>query len=515
MGLVTIEEAQTLIAFFHENLAHTRWGLDPNVHDFEFLRRQSAFLLTSMLAASALFIPSSEALARRLQVHRDWLAEQVISRRLRSVEIILAFMVNIPWMHPGQHAADDDTGLYISYALSIALDLSLNKIITPSLFLSPELARRISIADCIDATKALAMDGFEDVPVDSAWGRRLLCRRERAWIALFVLERGVCLARGRSYAVPLTQLVRFCDSWLTHEMSCPSDGAMLSMTILRRDLDDLFEAVRTQCDNYRVIDIGSQVAQQIESTIDHFYNKWRANWTRMIGDGQENSLPAYVEILVTHTRLSTYGGVINHPTAPIEVKRLFRASALSSALNVMRAAIQGESKLSSMPNNTVIMICFAACVAVQSSSAPPGAISQLAPSIFNLVDETAAVLERIGNVTPHRNGSSSIYGQHLKDLLQQASNRTQAGMTSMEPVVAHEFSNVDPSIFGQAPMKHQQYTMPSDWMGPIHFSSMSNDQVLESVLNAAPDFNAMLTDDTATNPDYTWMNFMNPPDFRL
>jgi hypothetical protein len=72
----------------------------------------------------------------------------------------------------------------------------------------------------------------------------------------------------------------------------------------------------------------------------------------MAKSGAESSIPPYVEILVTHGRLSIYSSVINHPTAPMEVKRFFRAAALSSALNVMRASVQGEGRLKSMPNNT-------------------------------------------------------------------------------------------------------------------------------------------------------------------
>jgi hypothetical protein len=36
----------------------------------------------------------------------------------------------------------------------------------------------------------LQTDGFADIDPASDWGRRLLRRRERTWIALFVLERG-------------------------------------------------------------------------------------------------------------------------------------------------------------------------------------------------------------------------------------------------------------------------------------------------------------------------------------
>lgn len=99
-------------------------------------------------------------------------------------------MVNVPWMPPGNYLGDDDTCSYIAMALTIALDLSLNKIVTPSSFLDGGILKRLARADCIDAKRVLHMDGFVDVDSDSEWGRRLIRRRERAWIALFVVERG-------------------------------------------------------------------------------------------------------------------------------------------------------------------------------------------------------------------------------------------------------------------------------------------------------------------------------------
>ena len=128
------------------------------------------------------------------------------------------------------------------------------------------------------------------------------------------------------------------------------------MAVLRRDLDDLFAEVRTRCDNYRLVEVGSKVAQEIDGSVESFFDSWSRAWPSVIADPESKSLPPYVEILVTHTRLSTYSMLLNHPSAPPEVKRSFRKSALSSALNVMRAAIQGESRLKSMPNNTVTML---------------------------------------------------------------------------------------------------------------------------------------------------------------
>ncbi|KAJ5385372.1 hypothetical protein N7517_003283 [Penicillium concentricum] len=426
-----------------------------------------------------------------------------------SVEIVLAFMVNVPWMSPGDRLGDDDTCSYIAMALTVALDLSLNKIVSPSSSFDQELMNRLARAECIDAKRALHMDGFDDIDPSSEWGLRLLRRRERAWIALYVVERGVCLARGRSYTVPPTTLIENCDRWHMSNTADPRDGPMNSMAVLRRDLDGLFQKVKSSCDSYHIVDTGSEAAQLIKNTIQTFYEQWYATWALSIGEGDTRSLPPYVEILVTHTQLSTYGGVINHPTAPIEVKRFFRAAGLSSALNVLRAAIQGESRLKSMPNNTVIMISFAACSALSLSVTPGDSRSSLAPSVRNLIEETAGVLERIGATPSHRGGGSVLYGRFLRELIRRApalplqSRGNPAKVDPPEPVFPSAYLD-----HGALPA-----TLPPEdlWSEPLQFSAMSDNQIVDAVNRAGTAFGASIPDvplDDMLNWD--WLDFANP-----
>jgi len=82
---------------YHKMTEILGWGLDPLVHTTHFVRSRSAFLFTTLLAMTAIFLPETGALAKRLLLHRRFLAEQVIVRKFKSVEIILAFMVSIPW----------------------------------------------------------------------------------------------------------------------------------------------------------------------------------------------------------------------------------------------------------------------------------------------------------------------------------------------------------------------------------------------------------------------------------
>ncbi|GFN15183.1 uncharacterized protein AtWU_04984 [Aspergillus tubingensis] len=517
IGLVTPSEAESLFSFFYQNLAHTRWGLDPLVHTVSFVRTQSAFLFTSIMAAAALFLPSATALSKRLSRHCKTLAQNVIVRRHRSVEIVLAFMVNVPWMEPGSCLGDDDTCSYIAMALAVALDLSLNKIVLPSSSFEPSLLRRLAKAETIDAKRALYMDRFDGVEPTSAWGRRLLRRRERTWIALFVLERGVCLARGRSYTVPSTALINHCDKWHVSDFADSRDGPMNSMAVLRRNLDGLFLRVKANCDSHQVTDAGSEVAQSIKNMIESFYDQWYEIWAPEIGEGHSRSLPPYVEILVTHTRLSTYGGVINHPTAPLEVKRFFRAAGLSSALNVLRAAIQGEARLKSMPNNTVIMISFAACSALSLSVMPEDSRSSLAPSVHNLIEETAGVLERIGATTRHRNGASVLYGRFLRALVRRApvSAGSQNGPRGLVETGALQ---PPPDLDGYCPVASgtQPSSIPSSfiWPEPLRFSAMSDDQIIDAVNRAGTAFGTTVPDvpldDLMT---WDWFDVGNAADF--
>ncbi|RAL15311.1 uncharacterized protein BO97DRAFT_384299 [Aspergillus homomorphus CBS 101889] len=483
LGLVTIDEAESLFSYFYRNLAQSRWGLDSIVHNVSFVRSQSAFLFTSIIAAAALFLPTAAALSKRLSRHRASLAHNVITQRHKSVEIVLAFMVNVPWMDAGNCLGDDDTCIYMAAALTAALDLSLDKVVLPSTSFDASLFRRLAKAECIDAKRALQMDGFGDVDPDSVWGRRLLRRRERAWVALFVLERGVCLARGRSYTVPITALIENCDKWHFSDIADSHDGPMNSIAVLRRDLDGLFKQVKSHCNRYRVMDTGSGAAQLIKKLIEDFYHQWHETWAPAIVEDQ--SFPPYVEILLIHTRLSTLSHVINHPTAPLEVKRFFRAAGLSSALNVLRAAIQGESRLKSMPNNTVIMISFAACSALSLSAMPADSRSSLAPSVRKLIEEAAAVLERIGATPSHRNGASLVYGRFLRELVRRFPLSLQHEDSIETRPLTHSGRLQPPMTMDpyESVIRTQESScfIPVSWSEPIRFSAMSDNQIIDTV----------------------------------
>lgn len=211
---------------------------------------------------------------------------------------------------------------------------------------------------------------------------------------------------------------------------------------------------------------------------------------------------------MTHTQLSIYGGVINHPTAPLEVRRFFHTAGLTSALNVMRAAIQGESQLLSMPNNTSIMISFAACFALTLSAYATGDTG-LAPSVRNVIDETAGVLERIGTVTTHRNGLSVLYGKYLRQIVKRAANED--GMVGVAQPEMNMTVPTEPIHDGQISTQTEYLDQQTLWPETFHFSAMSDDQIVQALNQPGNDFDPSfggLSWDDMTNFDWLyWPEF--------
>ncbi|KAI0804282.1 hypothetical protein GGR55DRAFT_691136 [Xylaria sp. FL0064] len=516
LGLLTLTEAETLFTYFYENLAHTRWGIDPILHTVDFVQRRSAFLFTSIAAASALFSPSTESLHKRLSRHRQKLADIVMTKRYKSVEIVLAFMVNIPWIPAGEHWADDETSTYMSMALSIAVDLYLNKIILPSSPEAPFSRDNIPSSDQISSRRALNVDGFTDIDPESEMGRRLLRRRERTWLSLFVLERGVCLARGRSYMLPMSQLIENCDQWHLCELADRWDGSIVSVTVLRRDLAKLITTLRGICDSYVKGVSETTVVDDLKNEITVFFDRWYQTWPLQLGAREQFSLPPYVEILASHTRLSMYSSIINHSTAPVGARHFFRAAGLSSALNVLRVAVQGEGQLRSMPNNTAIMISFAACFALRVSTVADGRGSSLAPSIRALIAETIDVLDRIGSTPVQRKGLSCLFARQLRQILKLASRSAETarlplaehnGIVDAGPVYANPTTNAAHLAPSQVATHLQMSAgdMPSDY---LLFSTMSNDQLNEAINNTDVGLDALWEDFQFQQPsELDWMDW--------
>jgi len=132
------------------------------------------------------------------------------------------------------------------------------------------------------------------------------------------------------------------------------------------------------------------------------------------------------------------------------------------------------------------MISFAACVALELSTMVDGNRADLAPSVQNLITETADVLERIGSNPPHRNGASALFAKQLRHIVQRSSSRKADGTTG-------EWMSAQTNSAPFAQGVHQQQPTQSHATGqsntsatptasdPMVFSGMSNDEIIQAI----------------------------------
>lgn len=167
-----------------------------------------------------------------------------------------------------------------------------------------------------------------------------------------------------------------------------------------------------------------------------------------------------------------------------------------------------------MPNNTVIMISFAACSALSLSVMPTDSNSSLAPSVRTLIEEVAGVLERIGTTPSHRNGASVLYGRFLRQLVRRipASLDLQVQGDSRGASHPETLPSTTLDEFGAISTTTQEEFAPSLlWSEPMQFSAMSDDQIIDAVNRAGTAFGASVPDVPLDDMmSWDWLDIGNP-----
>jgi hypothetical protein len=155
----------------------------------------------------------------------------------------------------------------------------------------------------------------------------------------------------------------------------------------------------------------------------------------------------------------------------------------------MRAAVRGEDELKSMPNNTAIMISFAACFALGLSITGDESRAGFAPSVIVLVNQTADALERIGSTPSHRKGASSLFAKQLRKILALA----RKDMPRFSQNVLPENAQLNPQFFsgiqasGSSSNFHVVHLDKSRALpisDSMNFLGMTNDEIFDAVNNS-------------------------------
>lgn len=150
------------------------------------------------------------------------------------------------------------------------------------------------------------------------------------------------------------------------------------------------------------------------------------------------------------------------------------------------------------------MISFAACFALTISAYATGG-SALASSVRNLINEAATVLERVGNVTRHRNGLSVMYGKYLKQIVKRAATGEAEAIAATMTRSVKAATPMESSSLGQNTSFLDQQDI---WAEMLQFSAMSDDQIVQALNQPGTDFDPSfggLSWDDMTN--FEWLHW--------
>lgn len=173
-------------------------------------------------------------------------------------------------------------------------------------------------------------------------------------------------------------------------------------------------------------------------------------------------------------------------------------------MNVMRAAVQGEGRLKSMPNNTVIMVSFAATFALALGTTSLGNRAMLAPNAKSLIEETTQVLERIGSSPRHRHGLSVLFARHIRRILQSSLLPPEDNPGMFPPGAREQAHQQDRN----AEYKSSQTATVTAANAPpeSYVFDMTDDQILEAINNASASQDLFQLDETMFLDWLDWPN---------
>lgn len=166
-----------------------------------------------------------------------------------------------------------------------------------------------------------------------------------------------------------------------------------------------------------------------------------------------------------------------------------------------------------MPNNTAIMVAFAACFTLRLHSLGAGFSASLAPSVRQLIEETAGALERIGTTPRHREGVSAILGRYLRAML----GRNISAMSAQKHQHRQSVPESTLAVSNDA-ITGTQFPTVATWAGeaavahqPLLFSTMSDveiDQAIQNDQHALQPFDFNLPMAYSNNSDW-WMDWLD------
>ncbi|SPO42834.1 uncharacterized protein PSANT_00518 [Moesziomyces antarcticus] len=297
-GIVTMDEARRLFQLFMDTVHEQFCILDPVIHNVATIKESSNFLF-SVILAIATSIDRSPRSIRQFELLRklvDSLVVEVLSRNVKSVEVVKGLIVWPMWAHLTPLMAEDRAWLLIGTAARMAKEL--------------DLAMR------------------DDVPQEDELARRHARDRSRTWALAAIMERSFSSFSGQRPNTTLDVDWGTLNDWLKSPISLDGDIQVVAFLHLRR----IEEIMRTRIFSQSYYEVGSIESIRVSANV--LLEAWSEAWCEHPALDKHPLTSTIMRIIGLHVRV-----LIN--THAIRESDRRRAICESSNMRILR--ICGES----------------------------------------------------------------------------------------------------------------------------------------------------------------------------
>ncbi|KAJ1030298.1 hypothetical protein NDA16_001208 [Ustilago loliicola] len=313
-GIVTMDEVHRLFKIFMDSIHEQFCILDPIIHNVATIKESSNFLFSVILAIAASVDRSPRAIQQFQQLRTlvDSLVVEVLSRNVKSVEVVKGLIVWPMWAHLTPLMAEDRAWLLIGTAARMAKEL--------------DLAMR------------------DDTPQEDEMARRYARDRSRTWAMAAIMERSFSSFSGQRPNTTLDVDWGTLNDWLKSPISIDGDIQIVAFLHLRR----IEEIMRTRIFSQSYYEVGSIESIRVSANV--LFEAWSEAWCEH---------PALEKHRLTSTTMRIIGLHIQVLINTHAIRECDRRRAICEASNMRILRICGDSVKAAREN--VVMLLTNAC----------------------------------------------------------------------------------------------------------------------------------------------------------
>ncbi|GJC90794.1 protein priB [Colletotrichum liriopes] len=346
--------------------------LDPQLHTFNRVRQQSAFLLTATLAAAAkAFNP---ALHKKLRDHAEDILNCNFRKGTKSVETAQAVMILTYW----KESEDTRAWMLLGYVIRMGMELGWHRLASYSLHRS-------------DSTTEL----------QSRQARNI----ERTWFVLFVYDRSISLQTGKPWMIERSEFIESIEAWCRDAMATPGDRLLGALVTLRLLSSEVFRLLGPRSSRVRARQLHS--LESLLAIIKGRIEEWESRWLRIADKGNKyrnTCHPFLIQFYGTHLRLQLFSLPLQDILAQSNQNMSYHMEALwvsySSALEMLHLICRHSSWLYFAQDSVHVMTAYSAAFLIKASIYTPSTI-KLCNIVANEASTALVVYSRI-NFPPNR-----------------------------------------------------------------------------------------------------------------